>query len=727
MAKHKKTKAPHQRRTKQEDQGIDPGRVFLFCALAIVTGVTALTFAGVIYFDFVNWDDDYVLVKNPHYLGFTWKNIQWMFTTGHAGHYQPLTWLSYALDYVLSGHDEPQPAAFHVTNLLLHMATATAFFYLCLRILTIVEDGRRSQGVVIGACMAALIFAIHPLRAESVAWATERRDVLSGFFLMVTLVLYLRATTTPDRNGRTFYLAVAIASFVLSLMSKAVGITLPIVLLVLDWYPLRRFRSDAGNSTQTSIRSVLVEKLLFLAPAIAVGLLALWAQADAGAMRSSDEHTLGLRIGQSFYGMAFYLWKTIWPTGLIPLYEQDWQATGLEAANIASGILAITLTIGFWVLRKRTSAPLVCWAIYLIVLSPMLGIAQSGPQVVADRYSYLSCMPWAVLLGAGVSWLWSRESINKRRTRMILALSCTLLVTVLANMGRKQTLIWANSTTLWTTTIDRAPQTGTAYANLASEMNRHKNYKRARELARTALGILPGNRVAHIALARSSTGLGDYTTAEKQYEIALAIRPDDLGVLVSLAGAKLELGKHKEAEAYARRLIQLEPQAAIWQDVLARILARIGRNAEARAAFEKSLQLDPTHLEARFRLSDLLRYSGQPENAIRTLEDGLKLMPGNPTIAAKLAKLLASTRVDELRDGDRALKLARSAFRYAESIQPLAHEALAAALAETGDFDGAAATINSLLTNTQSRLPQTTKARLARQRQRYLQHEPLRN
>ena len=256
---------------------------------------------------FVNWDDDLMLVDNPYYRGLGWVQLRWMFSTFHAGHYQPLSWITLGLDYLLWGLD---PFGYHLTNLILHAANTVIFYLVCRRLFTrIFVTAREAARWALdsSAALAALFFALHPLRVESVVWATERRDVLSGGFFLLAIFSYLRAheSAAPSLKSRYRWLALAFAAQLLSLMAKATAITLPLVLIILDIYPLQRLRGTVRSWFDTDSRRMLGEKLPFLLLSVIFGLAALWAQHATGALRPVQQYFFSYRVGQAFYGICF--------------------------------------------------------------------------------------------------------------------------------------------------------------------------------------------------------------------------------------------------------------------------------------------------------------------------------------------------------------------------------------------------------------------------------------
>lgn len=723
-------------------------------AVLVIAAATLAAFVGVLGNGFV-WDDQANLVNNVRYRGVSYEHLRWMFTTSLGGHYQPLTWLSFALDTKLWGG--LNAAGVHLTNLLLHLATATLFFFLARHLLTsALCDASRgaafagdkcrtasSSAIVLGAGTAAILFAVHPLRVESVAWATERRDVLSGLFLMATLLLYVRSTTTSsstDETGRTMLvrrrrrlLVGAIVCYLLSLMSKAWGMTLPIVLLLLDFYPLGRFRSR-DQRPRESLGSLCIEKLLFLVPAASCAFAALWAQRQAGAAWSFAEHPLGLRLGQAMYGLAFYPIKTLFPTGLIPLYEQNPSATALDPLNVAAAGLVIATAGLLLSMRKKHPALLTTFALYVVILSPVLGLAQSGPQIVADRYSYLACLPFAVLLGGCVTKAWSRLSVRRPMLRVSVLVGLVAITLTLIALTRQQTRIWRSPYTLWNAVIEKAPQSGTAHARLAAILNQRGEFMRARDHAIRAIQRLPGNRAAHRALGQASMEIGNYEVAEKHLRtaalIAANVGKSDTSAQLGLAILYTRLQRFDDAEATYRIMIEADPSRVEWRLALAGLLASRDGFADAEDTFAGALRIDPTDPQTSLRLGIVQHKQGNAAAAIATWERGLEFHPGDVHLRAQLAWVLATTTNDDQRDGVRAISLARGALAdTANGVFNLeATEALAAALAETGDFVSAVATLEAAQTTVPDYTDALSRAaeRLSRQLKRYRAGKPTR-
>src|SRR5438093_2849882 len=370
----------------------------------LIAVVTFAAFLPTLQNQFVNWDDPRNFLENPHYRGLGWTHLRWMWTT-HLGHYIPLTWMTLGLDYLLWGMN---PVGYHLTSLLLHAANAVVFFFVVRRLLAraLPSPSEHGYALAVSSGVAALVFAIHPLRVESVAWVTERRDVLSGLFYLVAILLYLRACERGARGRGWYWLSVAV--FGCALLSKSMVVNLPVVLLILDVYPLRRLGGAVGWWSEPA-RRVYVEKVRFRLLAAAASAVALMAQLSHNTMVSVVQLSALGRLALSVYGLSFYLWKTVAPVNLSPLYElpptvNPWAPPFLLSYGLVVAITALVLA-----LRRPLPGLLAAWVAYVVVLLPVLGIFQSGPQIAADRYTYLASLGWAILVSAGVLSHWRRR------------------------------------------------------------------------------------------------------------------------------------------------------------------------------------------------------------------------------------------------------------------------------------------------------------------------------
>ncbi len=419
----------------------------MLCAVVVAAAVGV--FLPALSAEFVNWDDPDNFIANPHYRGLGPRQLAWMFTTFHMGHYMPLTWLTLGWDYAVWGMSA---WGYRLTNLLLHAATALTFYFLSLRLLShALGPASGPLQVRLGAAVAAIFFAAHPLRAESVAWVTERRDVLAGLFYVGAVLAYVKAVEDGKRRVDFYWGAVAL--FAAALLSKSITAALPVVLVVLDVYPLRRLGGRRGWARW----DVWAEKLPFFVLGLAASALAFLALLPLGNMRSLAFMSPLLRVVLALYSLAFYLWKTVWPTELSPLYTFPVEVTYYHFA------LAIGGTVVALVLRRRLPAFSASWIIYMVTLLPVSGIFHNGPQTVADRYSYLACLPWALWAGAAVAW---RPGPRARALAIGLRTAVVVALVAFGLLTWQQAAIWHDSVALWRHALAVDPESRNAHAYL---------------------------------------------------------------------------------------------------------------------------------------------------------------------------------------------------------------------------------------------------------------------
>jgi protein O-mannosyl-transferase len=652
--------------------------------------ITFVVFSPALRNGFVNWDDLENIVENANFRGFSWSHLRWMFTTFHMGHYQPLSWVTFGLDYLLWGIE---PFGYHLTNILLHSANAVVFYFVTLRLVAVAVPLSDSAALNLAVGFSALMFAIHPLRVESVAWATERRDVLSGLFILLTVLSYLKAVVTEtNETGRRRWIAVSAMLYVLSLLSKASGMTLPVVLLVLDVYPLRRLGGGKGRWFGADARRVWLEKLPFFIAATAAGAVAIAAQQKMGGFASMESHDLMDRIAQVLYGITFYVLKTLLPTDLVPLYEFPPDFYLFNWRVILAAIVFLMFSLGLFVARHRWPAGLTCWIVYLLLLAPFLGVAQNGPQLVADRYSYLSCMVWATLLGAVLYRLSRPGSIRPLSAALLTGIPLFVLFG-LGVLTWGQVGIWHDTERLWGHALAVRPssiayfhmgrsmaQRGDLYeadkhlrraaeinpkndviqSNLALVLARQgnladatKHFHRALEinpkdpatlnnmgitLARQgrldeaiqyfqrSLELKPNDVSGHTNMANLLLNRGDVDGATKHLQVAIKIDPADADNHNSLAMISAQRGNLLEAAAYLRRVVELKPSDAGAANNLAVTLAKQGQLGEAAEHFEAALRIDPNFAEAHAGLARVLAAQKKPEEATHHYNEALRIL-----------------------------------------------------------------------------------------------------
>src|SRR2546422_1042749 len=570
----------------------------------LVALITCAAFLPTLQNQFVSWDDDKNFLENPHYRGLSWTHLHWMWTT-HLGHYIPLTWMTLGLDYLLWGMN---PVGYHLTSLLLHVTNAVVFFFVVRRLLTraLPSPSERGYALAVSAGVAALVFAIHPLRVESVAWVTERRDVLSGLFYLVAILLYLRACEGMARGRGWYWLSVAV--FVCALLSKSMVVNLPIVLLILDVYPLRRLGGFVGWWSGPA-RRVYVEKIPFVFLAAAASAVALIAQLSVHTVTSLAQLSVPGRLAVSAYGLSFYLWKTVAPVNLSPLYElpptvNPWAPPFLLSYGLVVAITALVLAF-----RRPLPGLLAAWVAYVVVLLPVLGIFQSGPQIAADRYTYLASLGWAILVSAGVLSHW------RRRPFLFTGLAACVLFG-LGILTWNQVQVWRDSEKLWTHALATYPKSSIAENNWANVLAEQGKLGEASEQYRRAVQIRPDDADAHNNLGNALAQQGKLSEAVDHYRQALKIKPDFAKAASNLGSALAQQGKLSEAVEHYRRALKIKPGFAEAPNDLGHALARPGHLARAIDHYRQALKIKPDFAKTASNMGPTLPQKGQPNQGV---------------------------------------------------------------------------------------------------------------
>ena len=556
-----------------------------------------------------NYDDDANIVRNPHYRGLGLQQLRWMFTTFHMGHYQPLSWMSLGLDYLIW---KDRPFGYHLTNLILHVANTVLVYWLAIVVIARSNPSagltrkRPTGGVRFGAALAALLFAVHPLRVESVAWVTERRDVLSSFFLLATVLAYFRVHRPGPVPRRRGWMVITLLLYTMSLLSRALGVTLPVILLVLDWYPLRRWGGGKGRWLGREARTVWLEKVPFIVLATAAAMVAPLAQRHVGAALSLAEYPVESRIAQACYGVVFYVWKTLVPLGLVPMYELHPPLKLLDPRYLLSALAVIVAVTFLLAVGRRRPAWTVAALCYIIVLLPVLGLAQAGQQETADRYSYLASIAWAVLIGSAVTKFGRLDRLRRSAAAPAIAIG-VLVIAGLSILTWRQCKVWKDPYTLWTHATEQGSPCATAHYNLAVLKARQARIPEAVEHFREALRINPRYPEAYYNLGNLLRAQNKNGEALSEYRLALRSDPEYVEAHVNLGNLLRDEGRTEAAIEQYHEAIRISPRHIVAHCNLASTLATDGRDAEAREAIEEALQIDPQHAAARKILTALQR------------------------------------------------------------------------------------------------------------------------
>ena len=590
-------------------------------ACLLLIGATGIAFAPVLDNDFFNLDDPEYVTDNPHvWGGLTFPNIGWAFTTFHAANWHPLTWLSLQLDVeinrlTLGEADGLAPSGFHRTNLVLHGTNALLLF-LAWRGLT---------GAVWRSAFLAALFAVHPLHVESVAWVAERKDVLSTFFWMVTLLVY---TGFVRRPGVGRYLAVVLV-LALGLLAKPMLVTLPFVLLLLDYWPLGRFRAGQPGYS-ISWRGAILEKIPLFALAAADGVMTLLAQSKGKLVTSLEEVRFLARVGNALVAYLRYLGLTLWPHDLAVYYPHPRDRLSAWAVAGAAALLA-TLTALALALARRRPYLAVGWLWYLGTLLPVIGLVQVATQALADRYTYVPLIGLFLIISWGLPDLASRWGLSP----VALAPPALIVLVVLIAATRVQVGYWRDSIPLWKHTLDVTKQ----------------------------------NYVAHSNLGAALLSRGKPEEALRHFKAALELRPDLAGMQVGVGGVLLDQRKPAEAIPYFLRALETDPDDPRTHLYLAIAYRSRRQNEDAVRQFLEALRLHPELGEAHYGLA--LVYLDQDElaEAERHFTAARATNPGSAGYRIGLAQALdrMAAGYADAGDLDRARFAARQGLELARS------------------------------------------------------------
>jgi Tfp pilus assembly protein PilF len=583
-----------------------PCAVFLFTLLAFLPSLQN---------GFVDWDDYDNFLQNPNYRGLNWSHLRWMFSTLYLNNYRPLTWVTFGLDYSLWGMN---PFGYHFTSLLLHAANALLVYFLALRLLSVAwsaDSPSKDIRLKLAAALAAALFAVHPLRVEAVVWLSARNHLLAALFYLSAIVCYLRVAVGVRKRWRNrCWLIAAVFLYGLSLLSQPSGITLPIVLLIVDVYPLGRLGGGPGRWFDCEVRRVWWEKIPFVLIALIAGLIGLVVKHDV--LVSSADIGLLPRLGEVFYGIAIYGLRTILPLGLSPLYQLPAHFNPWDWPFLVSAIIVLFVTGGLFAFRLRWPAGLVSWVFYLVILIPyvsfllpVLGNIQNGPQVTADRYSYIASLPWGVLAGAGIlyGWEWLRG-----RSLMTLILASTPIVAVLvALMGLtwKQTQVWHDTDSLWKYAVEVTDRSHFkslgAHYNFANGLRKQGQLKEAAQHYRITLGMNPAFPEAHNNLGLALASGNDLDGAREHFQEAIKLNPKYSEARANLGNVLALQGDSTGAIREYREALKVSPNLDGARFQVAILLAKQNQLDEAKSEFQEYLKRQPDSVEAHYFLGTI--------------------------------------------------------------------------------------------------------------------------
>ncbi|MBM4103758.1 MAG: tetratricopeptide repeat protein [Planctomycetes bacterium] len=695
--------------------------VFLVCfALA---ASTLLVFWQVRTFDFVDFDDHDYVYNNQHVSGgLTWDGIIWAFTSGHAFNWHPMTWLSLMLDCELFGVN---PGRMHIVNVVLHLANTLLLFAVL----------SKMTGSLWPSAFVAAAFALHPMHVESVAWITERKDVLSTFFLLLTLAAYAGYVKRPS----VFKYIISLIFFALGLMAKPMLVTLPLVLLLLDYWPLNRFDSLPVSASGRQPRKLaspptgrviwyrmLIEKIPFFALAALSSGITFIVQLAGGAIKDVTTLSLASRAANVFLSYLRYLGKLFWPQNLAVFYPFDAHHFSFRQIALCAILL---LSISVFVIRfGRTQRYLpVGWFWFVITLIPVIGLVQVGGQAFADRYTYIPYIGLFIMIAWGLPELCSKWPYRNAT----LGVTAALVLTALGIGTYRQAGHWNNSITLFSHAIKVTKNNYRIHNNLGIVYSKLCRWQEAIEVYEQAIRIKPDYAEAHYNLGNAYSNLGRRQEAIEAYRQTIRIKPDEAEAYNNLGNAYATFGRYQEAiEAY-RQAIRIKPECADthynlgiiygnlsrWQEAieactqairikpdfaeaynnLGNAYVNLSRRQEAVEAFNQAIRLKPDDAKAYDNLGNILLSEGNFGEAIRQIKRSLEIEPNNIGTKNNLAWMLAVCSDPAVRDPSEAIRLAQEACTATNSMNFSVLDTLGAAYASAGRFAEAIETARTAL------------------------------
>lgn len=647
---------------------------------------TGILYWPVIHHNFINFDDgQYVIDNRAIQAGLSWQAVGWAFRTGYASNWHPLTWVSHMIDCGLYGLN---PGGHHLTNLLLHTINAMLLFVLLCRM---------TQSLWRSACVAA-IFAWHPLRVESVAWVAERKDLLCGLFWILTMMAYVRYVSevgiNKDRpgadcaNSKTkLWYGTTLLLFAMALMSKPMAVTLPFVLILVDFWPLQRVRTDqilhfnAGNSSgsaaQPVLRRMLLEKLPFFA--LTIGDCIVTVLAQRGAEASFREAALPTRFGNAILAYADYVIKTFWPRDLAIVYPFPKHLSFVPV--LAAAVMVFLMSIGFLKMANRRPYLAVGWFWFLGTLVPVIGLLQVGSQAMADRYTYIPGIGLSIVTAWGAAEILGRLQQGAKLGACLAALSLAACIIV----SRRQLGYWQDSVALFGHTVAVTKDNYIAYGALGTGLQGEGQTNEALRMCTESVRLEPHYAEGQYNLGSLLLKMGRTDEAIEHFEAALKEMPRFANAENNLGKALLEKGNTTEAQRHLQAALDMAPDDPEAHYNLGTVLLMESQVPAAASQFSLALQLKPDYAEAHGNLAIALAESGHSQEAAEEFAEQVRLDPANPAARLNLGRALMAQNKPQEADVQ---------FFEALRLQPndaMAHYSLATAMAKEGKVQGAIA------------------------------------
>jgi tetratricopeptide (TPR) repeat protein len=589
-------------------------RELLICGFLVLGTLAA--FWPVHGYKYVDYDDNHYVTENANVkAGLTREGLIWAFTTGHSGNWHPLTWLSHMLDCELFGFN---PGRGHVSSLIIHIISAIVLFGVL----------RKMTGALWASGFVAAVFAFHPLHVESVAWIAERKDVLSGLFWMLTLAAYLGYV----RGSGAVWYAATLVIFGLGLMAKPMLVTLPFVLLLLDFWPLERFG-------RRSFGRLVAEKVPFFILSAVSSVVTFIVQQRGGAVVQIEAVPFWIRLGNTFISYAVYIGKMIWPSGLAVFYPYAFSKSSVWPVVLAA-LAFFAISIWAVLLAARRRYLFTGWFWYVGTLVPVIGLVQVGTQARADRYMYLPSIGIAVVAAWGAAEL----SAKWRYRKIILSVLAFFSVGGMLFCTRLQVRHWQDSFSLFKRAVEVTENNYIGHTGFGKALCARDRVDEGIKQYRRALKINPGYTVAHYNLGNALSEQGEVEEAVRHYRAVLRAEPDLARAHNNLGNALSAQDKFEEAIGHYREALRIEPDFAKAYNNLGGALMIRGNFAEATRCFRESLKLQPENDNAWYNLGYALELQGKTDEAIKHYQRAIEINPGQTKAKNNLDAILAKER-----------------------------------------------------------------------------------
>ena len=613
---------------------------FKYYLAAFVSLITFLVYLKSLQNEFINWDDTEYVVNNPYIHSFNLPFFKWVFFDFYVANWHPLTWLSHALDYAAWGLN---PLGHHLTNNILHALCTFIVVLLVIRLMTVYkrvagnhvasQPFLSARTIGITGAVTGLLFGLHPLHVESVAWVAERKDLLCAIFYLLSITTYTHYVSEVSEKAfvgsasrffnKTFFFT--LGCFLLALLSKPMAVTLPFVLLILDWYPFRRIQS------LKTFWAAFIEKLPFLALTLISSIITVMAQRAGGAMEEMKSVSLPARLLVAVKSLIAYLWKMTLPSNLTPFYPYQGNISISSIEYIMAIILTVGITVTCLAVLRQQKLWISLWSYYVITLTPVLGIVQVGSQTMADRYTYLPSLGPFLLIGLIAAKSYEGMTALKGWKVIIRITSLFFVLVMFVSISYatiKQIGIWKNSFVFWDYVLAKEPvRIPFAYISLGEAYRSKGQVDMAIAQYQTALRLKPDYAEAYLNLGEAYKSKGQFDMAIAQYQTALRFKPNFAEAYYNLGIAYKSKGQFDMAIAQYQTALRLKPNFIEAYYNLGIAYNSKGQFDMAIAQYQTALRLKPNFAEAHFNLGLIYLNKGSKDMARIEFELGLKIRP----------------------------------------------------------------------------------------------------